>query len=183
MRKYILFVILILIVASVLIVSQPQINTQRQILPTQTPTIPKQMLKEASPSATFDLQGPLACSGTYNGSKYEALIFKRNIKAVINAQKESLNVLVTNGCIHIWPEGQSSGQKICGVDLYLQILESFSSLGGLNINNAFSLIPKDILKDGGSSQQNKEGPSGACVKKDLNESLFKLPPNVVFVVK
>lgn len=183
MKKYIFLAILIFFVGYVLIVSQPQINIQRQVFPIQTPANPKQMLKEASPSAAFNLQGPLICSGEYNGSKYEALVLKRKIKAVINTKKESLNVLVTNGCIHIWPEGQSSGQRICGIDLYLQILESLSSLRGLNINNALSFIPKDILKDGGPSKQGKEGFSGACVKKDLNESLFKLPANVVFVVK
>lgn len=183
MKKYILFVAFILVIGYLLIFTQPKTNflDKKGEAPTQTSS--KQTNKMATSSAQFNLQGPLRCSGDYNGSKYEALILNRNIKAVVAGQKEKLNVLLTNDCLYLWNEGLSRGQKICGVGTYLQIAESMISFGGMNVDSILSFIPKESVYSKSENGTGKTQITGSCVKKDIDKSIFILPPKVVFEAK
>ncbi|TRZ51308.1 hypothetical protein D4R99_04580 [bacterium] len=95
-----------------------QVNqTPTMIIPSK---IPIAQIKQNN-SFKFDLIGPIVCNNLF--IKDKKVFYKNNQD----------NYLLNGDCLYQWQTGKFSGEKKCGLSVYINLAKSYSGL--LNIND------------------------------------------------
>ena len=181
-RFVIIFPIVIVIVALFLKYSgggsQQKSFKEYSLIP--TPTKSQNFL--ASPSARFNLKGPLTCSFSKESVTANAYVKDKKILIQIAEKNTSSNYLLSGDCVYIWKSGVYSGEKICGISQQVGIVEGLLSSGFLDSNMIFESLGKVFtLPDVGGSQAVLKSAMSSCRNEEIPNSVqFEIPKNVLF---
>ena len=134
--------------------------------------------KTSTESAVFNLKGPLKCAYSYGEDTITAYVKDFQLYVAMPNKGEKERILLKGDCVYNWDEGEVTGKKMCGVGQYVVMFQSLSATGS---------ISPDIIIDSLSKMQ-PSGPDidarklvNACVKEEVNESVFALPQSINFV--
>ena len=112
---------------------------------------------QKSDPVSFDIVKPRICEYAHEGLTAKVYIQNSKVSATITQKDGIQNVMLINDCAHIWKEGESSGQQICGISQYLGLFQTYSSSGDMLSN---------VLN--------------SCVEGPVNEDEFVLPTGITF---
>lgn len=189
--RFIIIIPIILVVVAIFLKlvndgSQQKGFKEYSLLP--TPTESQNLLdslnpaKKSTPSAEFNLTGPLSCSFSSGETNTNAYVKDKKIHIKMEEKNIVSNYLLKGDCVYIWKNGNYSGEKICGISQQVAIVDGLLSSGLLDPNLVFGSLGKvfdlpnvgesqDVLKSAMSSCKNEEPP---------NSVQFEIPKNVLF---
>jgi len=137
------------------------------IKPSSSPTVAK---------IDFNLNGPLICSFSQNNASVSAYIKEKKIKIVLEEKGSKSYFLVNNDCLYQWQENQFTGNKSCGINQYLDLMETlFKDNQDLFLN--FFFKRKEMSN---FTRSNDFSLSKICKKKDFEDKLFLIPETILF---
>src|SRR3989344_2614862 len=181
-RFTIIFPIVIVIVALFLKYSggSPQQKNFKEYSLIPTPTKSQNFL--ASPSARFNLTGPLSCSFSKESLAVNAYVKDKKIFIQMGEKNVLSNYLLSGDCVYIWKSGVYSGEKICGISQQVGIVEGLLSSGFLDSNMIFESLGKVFaLPDVGGSQDVLKSAMSSCRNEEIPNSVqFEIPRNLLF---
>ncbi len=160
--KIIIFIpIVVVITALIMRFNQNKNNSVETLLP--SPTI----IFTPSPTpkkTTIDLKGPYICNFEIDEATISAYIKNKEIFLNKKEKNNQENYLYKDGCLYQWQSNKYSGEKICGLNFYIDFFEKFSQipsfiLPNIDFNSYFNKCKKEEIK---------------------NEKIFNLPVNVLF---
>ncbi len=133
---------------------------------------------QKSEPVSFDIVKPRTCE--YSNEALTAYVFIQNSKvsATITQKDGIKNIVLLHDCVHIWQEGESSGQQICGVSQYLGLFQTYSSF--LSPSMITSMIPGLSGIGARGSGDMLSSVLNSCVDGSVDEREFVLPTNVIF---
>ena len=155
---------------------------------TPTPTKAQNLLdslkdnKTATPSAKYNLTGPLVCTFSTNDSTINAYIKDKKISLTVKKENEVQNFLLNGDCLYIWKEGIYSGEKICGISDKIGIFEGLLSSGIVDFNFLVKGLTQ-ILNITASEKSDYlvDSALNSCRTELIPTSVqFELPRNVLF---
>lgn len=154
---------------------------------TPTPTKAQNLLdslrdnKKATPSAKFNLIGPLNCSFASGKTQVKAFIKEKRISLIVENESETENYLLNGDCIYNWESGSYSGEKICGISGKLNMLEELLSSGLVDLNFLISGF-NQILNTTSTDKINLvESALNSCKSEPIPTSVkFEIPRSVLF---
>ncbi|MGB9707254.1 MAG: hypothetical protein ACPL1D_00665 [Microgenomates group bacterium] len=153
--------IVIVILALIIRFNQNKNSLPKTSLP--TPTIILSLTPTVKP-AKIDLKGPYVCNFEVDRATVSAYIKDKNIFLNKKEKNQQENYLYKDGCLYLWESNKFTGEKICGLNFYVDFFEQFAQLP--------SFMPLDFNLN---SYFNK------CQKKEIKEEkIFNLPMNVLF---
>ena len=181
-RFTIIFPIVIVIVALFLKYSggSPQQKNFKEYSLIPTPTKSQNFL--ASPSARFNLTGPLSCFFSKESATVNAYVKDKKIFIQMGEKNVLSNYLLSGDCVNIWKSGVYSGEKICGISQQVGIVEGLLSSGFLDSNMIFESLGKVFaLPDVGGSQDVLKSAMSSCRNEEIPNSVqFEIQRNVLF---
>lgn len=138
--------------------------------------------EKSTPSARFNLTGPLSCSFSTKSSVIKAYIKDKKIFITMDKKNVVNNYLLNGDCAYIWKNGIYSGEKICGISQQVSIVEGLLSSGFIDPNLIFSGLGKVFeLPDIGGSQDVLKSAMSSCKNEEIPNSVqFEIPRNVLF---
>lgn len=138
--------------------------------------------KKSTPSAKFNLTGPLTCEFNSESGDVKAYIKDKKILIRMNEKNILNNYLLNGDCIYIWKSEIYSGEKICGIAQQVSIVEGLLATGLLDSNFIFSKLGKSFeLPITGSSQDDVNSALDSCREEKTPSSVqFEVPKNVLF---
>lgn len=189
-RFTIIFPIVIVIVALFLKYSggASQQKSFKEYNLTPTPTKSQNLLdslnvlKKSSPSARFNLTGPLTCYFSNDSSAVNAYVKDKKIFIKMDEKNVLSNYLLSGDCVYIWKSRIYSGEKICGISQQVAIVEGLLSSGFLDSNLIFGSLGKVFaLPNSGGSQDVLKSAMSSCRNEEIPNSVqFEIPKNVLF---
>lgn len=121
---------------------------------------------------SFNLQGPLVCQLTDKEASISAYIKDKNIFAKVIEKEGRQNFLFKEDCLYLWQDGQYTGEKICGVGQYLNLV---TSLPFFDFSSVIGNYSKNLFKELNFSRL-----VSSCEAKKVEDEIFTLPPRVIF---
>lgn len=185
--KVIIFVPLVIVALAVLLSPRDSARVKsQQAAPTITPSVtpslknPLAFLSQiSSGEASFDLKGPLHCTGSLEGGEYTVYVKDEQVKATLVNGQEKSEVRFYDDCLYRWTNA-SDGTKTCGIGQYLSLLRSFPFFGQMMGN---SLLNR-FLPSGSGSADLKDGDVQAilnsCKKEEFTNTVFTVPVGIRF---
>ncbi|OGK47885.1 hypothetical protein A2963_03480 [Candidatus Roizmanbacteria bacterium RIFCSPLOWO2_01_FULL_40_13] len=137
---------------------------------------------KASPSANFNLEGPLSCYFRNDSTIVNAYVLDKRIYVKSSDRSEVNNYLLNGDCIYLWVTGSYTGEKICGISGQLKVVESLLGSGLIDAGSIFTNLGKllDIPQTDGSDKVLSSA-LNACKKEEIPESIkFETPKNILF---
>ena len=120
--------------------------------------------------ATFNLTGPLLCTGTLENGRHSLYVENHAASGEYVNAKNKIELRLSGDCAYVWTVGETVGTKTCGLTSYLNLLDSFPLLGQLAGN---ALLPKGI---------DPQRVLNSCSKKKINAD-FSIPSTIQFQEK
>lgn len=139
-----------------------------------SPTVAILPEKQASSSASLNLTGPFVCNFSQNPLTVQGYIKNKQIFVQMRNQNTVSNFLLKDDCFYRWENGLSAGEKTCGLQPVLGLIEPLINSGLLN---------KDMLSQFNSSLDvnTVKGIMQSCKKEEIqDESVFIVPINISF---
>lgn len=121
---------------------------------------------------SFDIVKPRTCEYKNEGLIAKVYIQKSKVSATITQEDGIKNIMLLNDCVHIWKQGEFSGQQICGVSQYLGLFQMYSSF--LSPDSIMSMVP------GLGGGDTLSSVLSSCVDGAVDESEFILPNGITF---
>lgn len=176
-KAIIVIPIAVLIIALVMKYNQqPQ---TKNIFPTPAKVLPT--VKPTTEKINFDLKGPLICQGKIDEASVSAYIKNKNIKIVIDKDRERENILVAGDCFYNWEKGDFSGKRICGLSSLLSVAETMAGFGGFNAGFLFSQLNNFGVNTKIATDQAKIADLvNTCKKEIIDDKVFIVPTNILF---
>lgn len=144
------------------------IRQEENLIPTPTIVLSPKIKKTTS----FNLQGPLFCQLTNKDASISAYIKDKKIFAKVVKKEGQENFLVKEDCLYLWQEGQYTGEKICGIGRYLNLVVG---LPFFDFSSALGNKNNDLFKELNLAQL-----ISSCQAKNIEDKIFMLPPRVIF---
>lgn len=192
--------LIIILIASVLRFSRATYN-----LNTKSPIVPTSVINTPSPyissgftidvtdgiqslflpdfsGKSIDLKGPYVCSVVDIEKEINVFIKDRQIYIKYKTSDNTNFILVKEDCIHKWVNMEKQGRKVCGIDQYLSMFDSLSSLPLFSTEVLFTLISK--LESSSNQRINSEGVKklvNSCENQDIDDAMFTFPTNITFI--
>lgn len=140
------------------------------------------MSNKSTPSAKFNLVGPLTCSFTAESANVNAYVKAKKIYIKMDEKNILSNYLLNGDCVYIWKNGIYSGEKVCGISQQVSIVEGLLASGFLDPNMIFGSLSKLFnLPSVGDSQDILESAMSSCKNEEIPASIkFDIPKNVLF---
>lgn len=161
----IVFIIPIFIIVAALFIrfnQKPYFSSQKKI---PTPTFKIKKITPTKIPNPIDLNGPYICQFQDKEASLSAYIFDKKVLAKKETKDKIENYLLNNDCFYFWEKGKFTGEKVCGLSGYfnlLNLLPNFSPLdilGGANLNTYFNNCKKQTIE---------------------NKEIFNIPNNILF---
>ena len=133
---------------------------------------------QKSDPVSFDIVKPRICEYAHEGLTAKVYIQNSKVSATITQKDGIQNVILINDCAHIWKEGESSGQQICGISQYLGLFQTYSSF--LSPSMIISMIPGLGGMGARGSGDMLSNVLNSCVEGPVNEDEFVLQTGVTF---
>lgn len=154
--------IIIVVLALIFRFNENKNSPAKNFLPTPTFILtPTPTVKPAK----IDLKGPYICNFEIDKATISAYI--KNKEIFLNKkekEKEDNFLYKKDGCLYQWESNKFTGNKVCGLNYYIDFFEQFSQLPhfilpNIDFNSYFNKCQKKEIKD---------------------EKTFNLPLNVLF---
>lgn len=149
------------------------------VTPTAAPKNPlMQLFSGSSDSGTnFDLDGPLLCDYKDEAADFTIRILNKNIYVQIKEEEQTTKVLLKDGTLYKWIQGEYTGEKITNLDKYLSLFDTFSAF--LTPDMILSMINK---VDGSPTltQPDIENLKKSCREGEIDTNVFTVPSAVTF---
>lgn len=162
--------------------SKTQQLQQATLAPILTPTPSPQAKKKSTP---VNLTGPLTCLvTTKNAGEAQGTVHIKNRSVYVqfvktNPQADESFYLVKGECLYRWKKGIPTGEKTCGLQQYLTIMDTLS---GLNLLDAETMINM-FVEQGGDRTLAEKFEAPVCQKAEIQDSTFTIPAGVRFTEK
>lgn len=128
----------------------------------------------ASSSAGLNLSGPFVCNFSQNPLTVQGYIKNKQIFAQMRNKNTVNNFLLKDDCFYRWENGLSAGEKTCGLQPVLGLIEPLMNSGLLNegmLSQFNSSLDVNTVK----------GIMQSCKKEEIqDESVFVVPINISF---
>ncbi|QQS44188.1 hypothetical protein IPM65_01110 [Candidatus Roizmanbacteria bacterium] len=95
-----------------------------------TPTVsqnPLSRLFSGKSGSDFDLDGPLICDYEDEAADFTIRILNKNIYVQIKEEEQTTKVLLKDGNLYKWIQGEYTGEKIMNLGQYLNLFDTFSA--------------------------------------------------------
>lgn len=136
------------------------------------------MITTQKPEKPFDFVTPQECTYAQEDFSVSAHISERRVRATLMRDESTQNVLVTNSCMYIWEQGQTTGSQMCNIEQYLSLLELFSKYTG---NESWlSYLPQEYMPTH-IGQNEVSDVFSSCTPAIVDEALFRMPRGIRFV--
>lgn len=140
------------------------------------------MISNSNASETkLDLTGPWVCKQPYGASTIEAYVKNRNIYVSVTSNSESTYMLVNGDCLYSWTSKQGVGGKKCNIASLLSIGElllQFNALDQLVPLIANNINTPGVIPTGEPPTLSEI--SKSCKKESIEDTVFKIPLNIIF---
>ena len=133
---------------------------------------------QKSEPVSFDIVKPRTCEYANEGLTAKVYIQNSKVSATITQKDGIQNVILINDCAHIWKEGESSGQQICGISQYLGLFQTYSSF--LSPSMIISMIPGLGGMGARGSGDMLSSVLSSCVDGAIDEQKFVVPTDITF---
>jgi hypothetical protein len=165
--------LVILIIGLFLRFNQDDTPKQSSALISPTPTIKKSITPTAS-KIKVDLQGPYVCQINTKEASISAFIEGQKFFVQLNDKEAVKNYLFSGDCLYSWEEKKYNGEKICGLGVYLPLLNNLSFV---NADFFGQLLGNQMpLKDFPINQLLSQ-----CRKEEIiSKEVFQPPSLVIF---
>lgn len=135
--------------------------------------------KTSTASAQFNLTGPLVCDYIDKESSLSASVKNKNINVKLTDPKLTQNIIVKGDCLYKWDQGKTTGEKVCKVGKLLDMFDTFSKLGMVDMSSLMGELSKS------NPSATVTPPSlgkitESCKKAEIKDNIFDLPKNVTF---
>ncbi len=145
-----------------------------------TPTVsqnPLSRLFSGEPGTNFNLDGPLICDYKDEAADFTIRILNKNIYVQIKEEEQTTKVLLKDGTLYKWVQGEYTGEKITNLDTYLNLFDTFSAF--FTPDMILSMINK---VDGAPTltQPQIEDLKRSCREGEIDTSVFTVPAAVKF---
>ena len=162
--KIVIVIPIFIIVAALFIKlnQKPNFSSQKKI---STPTLEVKKIPPTKTPNPIDLKGPYICQFQDKEASLSAYIFDKKVFVKKETKDKIENYLLNNDCFYFWEKGKFTGEKVCGLSGYfnlLNLLPNFSQLNILsaaNLNTYFNNCKKQPIK---------------------NQEIFNIPNNILF---
>jgi len=125
----------------------------------------------------FDLDGPLVCDYKDEASDFTIRILDKNIYVQIKEEDKTTKVLLKDGTLYKWIQGEYTGEKITNLEKYLNLFDTFSAF--LTPDMILSMINK-VEGSPTLTQPEIESLKKSCHAGEIDESIFTVPSAVKF---
>lgn len=176
--KIILIIPIIIVILSLIIKfnnkKEEGVKRENQLRIVSPKVSPKATIDKKKSS--FNLNGPLVCQYDNKEASISAYIKDKKIYAKITKKNSKVNLLVNDDCLYYWLEKQYTGEKICGIGQYMNLLVSLplfdlsSSLFGVN-----GVVDDPLMEEINFNQL-----FSSCKEKKVDEAIFQLPQEIIF---
>lgn len=125
----------------------------------------------------FDLDGPLICDYEDDAADFTIRILDKNIYVQIKEEDQTTKVLLKDGTLYKWIQGEYTGEKITNLEKYLNFFDTFSAF--LTPDMILSMLNK---VDGSPTltQPEIESLKKSCHEGEIDTSVFTVPSAVKF---
>lgn len=187
-RWLIVFPIVIVLIAFVLRFkdSYKTIQEKKTVVPTPT-TAPVannllRMFTTSTGEAKLNLTDSFYCQYSDKTASITAQFKNKKMYVHFEQGSEVKNIVMRDDCVHVWEQGNYSGERFCGIGPYLGMAEQFMSLGLINFSNIIDTVSGYVgVKTLPISTDGIQKLVNSCKKNDsLDPSLFEIPQNVLF---
>lgn len=121
--------------------------------------------------SSFNLYGPLVCQYSDNGASVSAYIKNKNVYAKIAKKNSQENFLVKGDCLYHWLEKQYTGEKICGIGQYLNLIASLPFFDFSSLFKSSDPLMKEL---------NFDQLISSCNAEKVTDKIFELPQEIIF---
>lgn len=122
--------------------------------------------------SSFNLNGPLVCQYNNKEASVSAFIKDKNIYAKVAKKNSEENFLVKEDCLYHWLEKQYTGEKICGIGQYLNLVVS---LPFFDFSSLFGRVNNPLIKELSFNQL-----ISSCEEKKVDGEIFQIPQQIIF---
>ncbi|OGK18157.1 hypothetical protein A3G67_00855 [Candidatus Roizmanbacteria bacterium RIFCSPLOWO2_12_FULL_40_12] len=138
--------------------------------PTESPSVKAQ--------AEFDINESYICKTKSKNSSMTAYIKNKSISAITQEKGKIKHTVFVGDCLYKWQDGQTIGEKTCGLAQYVSIAENLSSM---NILTPDTIIESIEGKGGDSTSGEAFSFSKSCKKQEVrDDALFAIPKKITF---
>ncbi len=135
--------------------------------------------KNSSSSAQFNLKGPLVCNYIDKEASLSASIKNKNIYVKMSDSKLTQHILVKGDCLYKWEIGKKTGEKVCKIGKFLDMFDSLSSLGLVDLDAMFGELSKAKPSTTITPPSMKKM-TESCKKIEVKDEIFTLPTTITF---
>lgn len=132
----------------------------------------------SSESLDFDLDGPLVCDYEDEAAEFMIRILNKNIYVQIKEEDKTTKVLVIDGTLYKWVQGEYTGEKITNLEQYLNLFDTFSAF--LTPDMILSMISK-VNETSALTQPEIQSLKESCREGEVDPDIFTVPSVVDFV--
>lgn len=158
---------------------QQDYGSQATAKPTSSPLNPLERLFPGGTSSTtnFDLDGPLLCDYEDDAADFTIRILNKNIYVQIKEEDKITKVLLKDGTLYKWVQGEYTGEKITNLDKYLNLFDTFSAF--LTPDMILSMI-NNVEGSPALTQPDIENLKKSCREGEIDTNVFTIPVAVKF---
>ena len=134
---------------------------------------------ETTLSITFNPTQPFACISSGKEATIEA--YRKDREVFIQASKDNKEYffLVHNDCFYQWERQAFGGRMLCGVNQYINLIDSMNMSGNANIGSLINTIQDKNIH---FSTQEMQTILNSCKNTAvIPEKVFRVPTNIKFV--
>ncbi|MCX7996168.1 MAG: hypothetical protein N2691_00200 [Patescibacteria group bacterium] len=136
--------------------------------------------KEASPSVTFSLAGPISCRYETKEATISAAVKNRKIGFRYDTATLSARMVVRDDCLYSWYSNERIGQKQCGIGPLLQMLEFMAALKAVNPTELLSQMQPRISKQKTGTGSELKELMKRCTSDEPDKDAFDIPEAIRF---
>ena len=125
----------------------------------------------------FDLDGPLICDYEDEAADFTIRILDKNIYVQIKEEDKSTKVLLKDGTLYKWIQGEYTGEKITNLEQYLNLFDTFSAF--LTPDMILSMLNK-VEGSPTLTQPEIENLKKSCHEGEIDTNVFTVPTAVKF---
>lgn len=137
----------------------------------------KALFPGGSSGTNFDLDGPLICDYKDEAADFTIRILNKNIYVQIKEEDKTTKVLMKDGTLYKWVQGEYTGEKITNLEKYLNLFDTFSAF--LTPDMILSMI-NNVEGAPTLNQPDIENLKKSCREGEIDTNVFTVPSAVKF---